>query len=348
MAAELTDRERTVLRYLIHDFIESATPIGSRYISKRHEDELGLSSATIRNVMSDLQYLGFLSNPHTSAGRIPTDLGYRFYLDSLMQKESLSQRQQETIRINLDAVEETDDLLKESARLLGRISRQLCIVTSPHLSSGTFEKIELVQILGTRLMVIISIKSGLVRTIMMEVASEIPKEKLEDLSRLLNERLSGLTLQQIRDSFSERVKDYRNEETGLIRLFIDSVDKLFVAEGKARLHISGAEAVIEQPEFVNPSDFRGVIELINDEEMIIHVLEKKEAKPREIRVTIGNENEDDKLKAYSVISSSYSLGDVTGSLGVIGPTRMPYSRMIPLVDFVAQVISEMFHHMNRT
>jgi heat-inducible transcriptional repressor len=298
--------------------------------------------------MSDLQYLGFLANPHTSAGRVPTDLGYRFYLDSLMKKENLSQKQQESIRSNLDAVEETDELLKESSRLLGRISRQLCIVTSPHLSSGTFEKIELVQIIGTRIMVIISIKSGLVRTIMMEVASEIPREKLDDLSRLLNERLSGLTLQQIRDSFSERVKDFHNEETGLIRLFIDSVDKLFVADGKEKLHISGAETVIEQPEFVNPQDFRSVIELINNEEMIIHVLEKNEARPREIKVTIGKENEDAKLKAYSVISSSYSLGDVSGSIGVIGPTRMPYSRMIPLVDFVAQMISEMFQHKNRT
>ena len=348
MAVDLTERERTVLRYLIHDFIETATPIGSRYISKRHEDELGLSSATIRNVMSDLQYQGFLANPHTSAGRVPTDLGYRFYLDSLMKTENLSQKQQETIRNNLDALEETDELLKEASKLLGKVSRQLCIVTSPHISSGTFEKIELVPILGTRVLVIISIKSGLVRTIMMEVASEIPREKLDDLGRLLNERLSGLTLQQIRESFSERVKDFHNEDTGLIRLFIDSVDKLFVGDGKEKLHISGADTVIDQPEFVNPQDFRGVIELINNEEMIIHVLEKNEARPRQIRVTVGKENEDDKLKAYSVITSGYTLGDIPGSIGVIGPTRMPYSRMIPLVDFVAQMISEMFQHMHRT
>jgi len=176
----------------------------------------------------------------------------------------------------------------------------------------------------------------------MEVASEIPREKLEDLSRFLNERLSGLTLQQTRDSFLERVRDAQHEETGLIRLFIDSVDKLFLPERTAKIHIGGADKIIEQPEFVNAQDFRSVIELINDEEMIIHVLQKSEGRPREVNVRVGKENEDEKLKPYSVITSTYTIGEVPGTIGVIGPKRMPYARMIPLVDYVAQMISEMF------
>lgn len=342
MANELSDRERTVLRYVVHDFIETATPIGSRYISKRHEDVLGLSSATIRNVMSDLEYLGYINHPHTSAGRVPTDMGYRFYLDSLMEMEKLSEKEQEAIRQNLDSAEDTDVILKESSRLLGKISRQLCIVTAPHFNTGTFEKMELVNITTNRIMVIISIKSGLVRTIMMEVASEIQRDKLDVLSRFLNDRLSGLTLQQIRDSFSDRVRDAQNEETGLIRLFIESVDKLFVADRGEKIHISGRESIIEQPEFVNPGAFRSIIELINNEEIIIHVLEKNENLPHRITVTIGEENKDEKLSPYSVISSTYAAGEVIGSVGVIGPKRMAYSRMIPLVDYVASTISELF------
>ncbi|MBM2846861.1 MAG: Heat-inducible transcription repressor HrcA [Bacteroidetes bacterium] len=348
MPGELTDRERTVLRYVIHDFIETATPIGSRYISKRHDAALGLSSASIRNVMSDLEYMGYINHPHTSAGRVPTDLGYRFYLDSLMRIEQLSEKDQQAIRKNLDSAEETDALLRESSRILGRISHQLCIVTPPHLNSGTFEKMELVPLTGNRIMVIISIKSGLVRTIMMEVASEIPRERLEDLGRFLNERLSGLTLEQIRGSFVERVNDARDEETGLIRLFIDSVDKLFVANRPEKLHIAGTEGMLDQPEFLNPKEFRSVIELINNEEIIIHVLEKNEARPNEIRVTIGEENQDEKMKPYSVITSTYNVGDVVGTIGVIGPTRMHYSRMIPLIDYVARTISEMFTNSTRT
>lgn len=342
MADELTERERTVLRYVIHDFIETATPIGSRYISKRHEDVLGLSSASIRNIMSDLEYQGYINHPHTSAGRVPTDQGYRFYLDALIQMESLTASERKNIRQNLDRADQAEDLLRESSRLLGRISRQLCVVTSPHLSSGVFEKMELVQISSTRVMAILSIKSGLVRTIMLEVSAEIAREKLDDLSRMLNERLSGLTLQHIRDTFTERVRDVQTEDPGLIRLFIDSVDKLFLPARSERIHIAGADMVVEQPEFVNPEDFKSVIELVNNEEIIVHVLEKNEARPPEVRVTIGEENADERLKPYSVITASYTVGGVVGSIGVIGPRRMHYARMIPLVDEVARTISRMF------
>ncbi len=342
MAEGLSERERTVLRYVIHDFIETATPVGSRYISKRHEDELGLSSASIRNIMSDLEYLGYINHPHTSAGRVPTDRGYRLYLDSLIQFEMLPESDRKSILENLDNVAETDEMLRESSRLLGRISRQLCIVTSPHLSSGIFDKLELVQISTNRVMVILSFQLGLVRTIMLEVASEIPRDKLEEMSRLLNERLSGLTLQQIRDSFTDRFRDVQNEESGLIRMFIDSVDKLFVTARNETIHIAGADKVIEQPEFVNARDFRGVIELLNDQEMIIHVLQKNESRNAGVRVSVGEENQEERLKPYSVITTTYTAGDIVGSVGVIGPKRMQYARMIPLVDYVARTISQLF------
>ena len=119
MAGELKERERTVLHYVVRDFIETATPIGSRYISRRHEDVLGLSSASIRNVMSDLEYLGYINHPHTSAGRVPTDVGYRFYLDSLMRMDAISATEQKAIRQNLNSTEEEDELLKESSQAHG-------------------------------------------------------------------------------------------------------------------------------------------------------------------------------------------------------------------------------------
>jgi heat-inducible transcriptional repressor len=346
MAGELNARERTVLHYVVHDFIETAVPIGSRYISKKHEDKLGLSAATIRNVMSDLEYLGYINHPHTSAGRVPTDHGYRFYLDSLMQQESVSEQDKKKIQENLNTIEEEEEILKQSSKLLSRISQQLCVVTSPSLSNGIFERLELVQISTTRLMVIISLKMGLIRTLMMEVPSEIPRDRLEDLSRFLNERLSGLTLAQIRETFADRVKDAQGEETGLLRLFIESVDKLFVLNKIEKLHIAGTDAIVEQPEFEDPKNFRSVIELINNEEIIIHVLEKH-SQPHGVQVTIGQENEDEKLKEYSVISAPYTVGNVTGTIGIIGPTRMRYAQTIPLVDYVALTISEMFSSTHR-
>ena len=342
MASNLNERERTVLHYVVHDFIQTATPIGSRYISKRHEDVLGLSSATIRNVMSDLEEKGYINHPHTSAGRVPTNSGYRFYCNSLMRLEQLSDHEQAAIRKNLDVIDDSELLLKESSRLLSRISHQLSIVTPPQLSSGIFEKLELVHIAGNRILVIISVKSGLIRTIMMEGATEIQRDKLEEMGRFLNERLSGLTLQQIRENFGEIVKDAQSEETGLISLFIESVDKLFPTARPDTVHISGAGDLVEQPEFVNPKDFRSVIELINNEDIIVHVLEKTEPRPNETKVTIGEEHGDEKLRNYSAVVSSYSRGDMMGSVGLIGPTRMDYARLIPLVDYVAKTISEMY------
>jgi heat-inducible transcriptional repressor len=341
MGEGLNDRERTVLHYVVHDFIETATPIGSRYISKRHEDVLGLSSATIRNIMSDLEYLGYIGHPHTSAGRVPTDIGYRFYLDTLMKREEVSPQEQQAIRDKLDESDDLEVMLRETSRLIGKISRQLCVVTSPELSSGVFERVELVPITSNRILVVISIKSGLVRTIMMEVGSEISRNKLDRLARFLNERLGGLTMQQMRDSFLERVKDAAEDDSGLIRLFVDSVEKLFTPGRPEKLHIGGAERIIEQPEFTNPRDYRGVIELINNEEWIVHVLQKREEALPGTQVLVGSENADEKLKPYSIITSTYTVGDVTGTVGVIGPTRMQYHKMIPLVDYVAQTITRM-------
>jgi heat-inducible transcriptional repressor len=292
--------------------------------------------------MSDLEALGYLDHPHTSAGRVPTDLGYRFYLDALMRAEPPTEIEMEAIRKNLGMAEETDALFRETSRLLGKISHEIFVLTSPRLSSGTFERIEIVPIVGSRILVIISVKAGLVRTIMMETASEISRDRLEDLVRFLNERLSGLTLDEIRQTFRERVQDAAGEQTGLIRLFIDSVDKVFPQGQGERVHIGGADKVIEQPEFVNPKDFRGVIELVNDEEMIIHILRKTDPPPREVTVRVGEENRDERLKGFSVITSAYTMGDVSGTIGVIGPKRMPYARMIPLVDYVAKAISELF------
>lgn len=345
---DLNKRERTVLHYVVHDFIETATPVGSRFISRRHEDVLGLSSATIRNIMSDLEYLGYIDHPHTSAGRVPTDRGYRFYLDSLMRLETLSPDDQQTIREGLDGVQEMEEMLRESSRLIGKISRQLCVVTSPHLSSGILEKLELVPIASSRILVIISIKSGLLRTIMMEIGTEIDRSLLDELARRMNEKLSGLTLQQIRESFAERMREAQDEPTGLIRLFIESVDKLFLPPRTEKLHIGGTDKLIEQPEFTNPKEFRGIVELINDEEFIIHVLQKHEEAVGGPQVTVGTENQDEKLKSFSLVTSMYTVGDITGSVGVIGPTRMQYNKMIPLVDYVARTISAMLSNTKAT
>ncbi|MEW5799417.1 MAG: heat-inducible transcriptional repressor HrcA [Bacteroidota bacterium] len=340
--SELNERERTILHNIVYSYIQTAIPIGSRYISKRKE--IGLSPATIRNVMSDLEYWGYLGHPHTSAGRVPTDKGYRFYVDELMEIDRLSEKEQSAIQSQLQGTIEADEVLRVASKILGTISHQLSIVTAPQMTSGIFEKLELIPLSSTRLLVIISIRTGLVKTLMMEIQSEIQREKLDKVSQLLNERLSGLTLKEIRDSFSDRVRDYRNEETGLVRLFIESVDKLFDENRKEKVHISGTKSMLSQPEFESAKNFKSVIELMDNEDIIIHVLENSDPKTGFTNVTIGEESRITDLKDFSIVTSTYTVGDLTGTIGVLGPKRMEYSKMIPLVDYVAKTISNLFQH----
>ena len=336
---ELNDRERGILRHIVHNYILTAIPVGSRYISKRIEAQL--SPATIRNVMADLEDEGFLSHPHTSAGRVPTDLGYRYYVDYLMEVEQLTEAEKRAIQDQLDKTPDPTELLRETSRLLGKISKQLSVVSSPHFSSGTFEKIELIPITSSRLLVVISIRSGLVRTIMLEVGLDVRREVLDRVGSLLNERLSGLTLQQIRESFPERVRDVQDEQTGLVRLFIDSVDEMFTDVHDEKVHIAGTQNIIEQPEFGDPKNFRSVIELIENQDMIVHLLEKHEGSDKNFVITIGSENDESRAQDYSVVTATYNIEGITGRVGLIGPKRMNYSKLVPLVDHVAKTIARM-------
>lgn len=337
---QLNEREQSILRHVVHNYIHTAIPVGSRYISKHLEP--GLSAASIRNVMADLEETGYLSHPHTSAGRVPTDVGYRFYINYLMDVEQLGEEEKLQIKQQLDQTNSTEEMLRETSKLLGKISHQLSVVTSPHLGSGVFEKIELIPIATSKLLVVISIRTGIVRTIMMEVGVDIKREHIDQVGRLMNERLMGLTLKEIRDTFVDRIRDMKDERTGLIRLFIESVDQLFTdyKEGE-KVHIGGTKNIIEQPEFIDPKNFRSVIELIENEDIIVHLLQKHDELQKDFVVTIGAENRDDSAKDYSLVTSTYNIDGINGRVGIIGPTRMNYSQVIPLVDYVAQIIVEM-------
>ena len=174
---------------------------------------------------------------------------------------------------------------------------------------------------------------------MLEVGAEIRRDMLDQIGRTLNERLSGLTLQQIRETFVDRMRDVRNESTGLIRLFIDSVELFTDSKEKDKIHIGGATDIIEQPEFIDPRNFRGVIEMIENEEIIVHLLERHDDSPgKNVIVTIGQEN-DQTASDLSLLTTHYNISGVTGKIGLLGPKRMNYAKMIPLVEYVAHTVA---------
>lgn len=338
---DLNEREKTILRSIVQQFILTASPVGSRNITKKFN--LGLSPATVRNIMSDLEDSGFINHPHTSAGRVPTDKGYRYYVDSLMEIQELKNSEKTTLEKSLDKnLSETDELLKIASKLLSNITKQIAYVTYPTLDKGILEKIQLVSLSSKRLLVVVSIKSGLVKTITLEFQSEIELNKLHNVERLLNERLGGLTFQEIRNSFKERFTDIGSEDKPIIRLFIDSVDKIFVdIKSENKLLITGATNVIQHPEFDDPEKFQSVIELIEDKDIIIHIMEKKKMDiSNNVMISIGSENEDEKLNEYSLITKEYNFGETVGTVGIIGPKRMEYSKVIAIVSYLGELLSK--------
>ena len=340
MIQELNEREKTILRHVIQQFILTASPVGSRNITKKYE--VGLSPASVRNIMSDLEEAGFIDHPHTSAGRIPTDKGYRLYVDSLMELQQLKNSEKAYIKEKLEEGIETDDILRISSTLLTKITKQLACVTYPKLETGVLEKIQLVSLSSTRILVVISIKSGFVKTITLELSSEIEPYKIEPIQNLLNERLAGLNFNEIRSTFNERFKDVIDDnDHSVIRLFYDSVDKIFKdVLRKENIVISGAKNIIRQPEFENPERFQSIIELIEDKDIIVHILEKS-VENDEIFISIGSENEDIKLNDYSLITKEYNFGETYGTVGIIGPKRMEYSKIVSIVNYMSKMISEM-------
>ena len=337
---ELNEREKNILRYIIRQFILTASPVGSRSIAKN--TDIGISPATVRNIMADLEESGYINHPHTSAGRIPTDKGYRFYVDTLMDIQELRNSEKGIINKGLEAnMVETDELLRITSILLSSITKQLACVSYPKLDSGTLEKLQIISLTSTRILVVISIKAGLVKTITLELTSEINPNQIDSVQRLLNERLAGLTFNEIRKTFAERLKDIEEDHNPIIRLFVDSIDKIFKDVRKNdNLFITGAKNVIKQPEFENPENFQSVIELIEDKDIIVHILDKFDKSDDHVFISIGSENENKKLDDYSLVTKEYQIGDISGTLGVVGPKRMEYPKIVAIVDYMSKMLTE--------
>ncbi|MCK9210969.1 MAG: heat-inducible transcriptional repressor HrcA [Ignavibacteriaceae bacterium] len=339
----LNEREKNILRLIIQQFILTASPVGSRNITKKYQ--IGLSPATVRNIMSDLEESGFINHPHTSAGRMPTDKGYRVYVDSLMELEHLNRTDQRKIKQTFDQqYGETEELLSLTSKLLSNITNQIACVLYPSLETGILEKVQLVTISSTRLLVVVSIKSGLVKTITLEYNTEFEEQKIQSVQRLLNERLSGLALSEIRATFQERFHDVDQKEKPVITLFLDAVDKIFI-DGKKeeKLFLSGTKNLIKQPEFETASRIQSVIELLEEKEVIVHILEQSsESKKGVVSVSIGREIPNMKMEEYSVITKEYKFGENVGTLGIVGPKRMEYAKIIAIVDYVSNILTGYF------
>jgi len=336
---ELNDREKSILRSIVQMYILTAHPIGSRFVSRYLEQEFKLSPATIRNVMSDLEDMEFIGHPHTSAGRIPTDKGYRVYVDYLMQIEHLTDLERNTVKNNLLTTPQ-DSLLRDASKILGSVSRYLGVVELPNFSDVIVRRIQLVGLSSSRLLVVMELESNSIRTVTLEAQFEIDYLMLESTSQFINEHISGKPIRFLREHFSEVMKDAADSSNPTLRLFVDSVDTLFAPYKDDKLHIAGTPNLLTYPEFENPESIKGVIELVENEDIIIHLLEKQDKNEAGIKISIGQEMQNELLHDYSLVATTYQIGTASGLIGLIGPKRMNYSKMSALVEFVAKVLSQ--------
>ena len=341
---ELNERERQVLEAVIRSYVETAEPAGSRTLSRRFG--LGVSAATIRNTMSDLEEKGFLFHPHTSAGRVPTDRAYRVYVDSLLHVRPLptpeAERLAEEIGNGRSAIE---TILRRAAQTLGVLTQELGVALGPRLETTVLERLELVRASAERLIMVLSLKGGLMRTIFVEVKGDIADLAVAEVTQVLNERLAGLSLSEIRTSLAIRLRDVSppGDTQDLLNIFVEEGEQLFdipLAAGESTVLIGQPSLLAEQPEFATGESMRELIALTETRERIGDMLRHRGSAPG-ITITIGNEHRDPRLGKFTIVTSEYRAGPLTGVIGVIGPTRMPYDKVISLVSHTSQLVSDL-------
>ena len=333
---QLRQREEEILGVLISAHVTTGEPIGSRSISR---SGMGLSAATVRNSMADLEEKGYLTHLHMSAGRMPTDKGYRYYVDRLMPEEPLTEGEKATIReeISLRALDgNAEEVLEQVSKLIADVSRNLGVALTPRFEGGTFERMEIVPLSGPKFLIVLSISSGLVKTMVMEVDASIERSELEEAKRRINERLEGLTIGEIRKSFGERIRSITSRSPKLLRLLADNAQTLFSFDA-GHLHIGGTSNFFLQPEFIgNQDELAALLGLLEEKESITSLLDER-VDSQDISITIGNELKPPELHGCSLLTSRYQMGDVSGVVGVIGPTRLPYAKMVPLIRYIAKL-----------
>lgn len=344
----LTAREGTILHLVVKSFIETAGPVASRFLSVRYD--LGLSPASIRSTMNNLESKGYLRHPHTSAGRIPTNQGYRAFVDSLMESAVLTRSERRLMRSQLMAFhDDSDALIRESSRVLASLAGLLGVVLSPELTSGILERLEIVPVSSDRILFILSVQGGVIKTIVLNVVAGLERRHLDRLVELLNERLGGLPLDEIRRTCADRMMDLRGEQSGIVQLILNDSNSLFSEDPESRkVQVEGTTHILAQPEFHEADRMRGLVSLIGDSTQIRKLLEKRELDtPHTLEratVSIGREvstesEDDDNVRILSIVSAQYQRSNMKGTIGVIGPTRMDYARMIALVEGMAMLMS---------
>ena len=335
----LDDRSREVLRLLIQQHIQTGEPVGSETLAARMNR--ALSPATIRNILADLERQGLLDHPHTSAGRMPTDEGYRVYVDSLMAKEPLGSRDLAAIDQALRSNEGSPThVLENASQLLSRLSQNVGLVLAPDLSRSAFAHIELLRLRDRRVLVVMVARSGLVTNKLVEIDEDLSGEELQACANYLKANFAGMTLPGIRMRLLELMRQDRAAYDSLLRHVIAVGERAFAdapAE-QTNLFLDGASHILERAQQEDLERLRDLFRTFEEKSRLVKILNACLA-PEGVRIYIGRENPDPGLREMTLVTATYPIeGDLGLGVGVLGSTRMEYARVITLVDHVARAV----------
>ncbi len=339
----LSERKKKILYAVINDYIQTALPVGSQTISKHYN--VGLSSASIRNIMAELEEMGYLTQPYTSAGRIPTDTGFRFYVDTLLKIKALKRQEQERIRSWLKRNKlkriDVEEVMKETSRVLSLFTKHLGLVLAPKITNTEIKRIELVHIRDGYVLVILVSISGVLHNRMVDIGETVSQADLDRMSNFLNSIASHLTIKELKKKILEEMKREKNLFDKLLKKALE-IGRYAVtdAEEDEEIYIEGRTNILTQPEFSDIQKMKKLFNAFENKALLIKILDEC-MESEGIQVYIGSENEIEEIKGCSIIAKPYRVcGETLGTLGVIGPTRMDYGRIIPLVEYTAELVSE--------
>lgn len=335
---ELNDRKKSILKSIIDVYIQSAQPVGSRTIARKHD--LGLGSATIRNEMADLEELGYITQPHTSAGRIPSDKGYRFYVDHLMQAYQLAHDEIMSLRQAMDdRVEELNQLFKKACSIVSSFTGYPTVVVSPQLSGTLIKSVQVVAIDDRHLLVVLVVEGGIVRNRLVRHNETVEEESTVRLTNMLNARIAGKRLSSVSMPTAEELLQVTHLSEALIVMILDALQECMRRVENIDVYLDGVTHLLNYPEFSDLLKAREILELLSEED-VVSSLVRSAMNKQNLEVRIGSENEIGPMKELSVVTTVYGhAGRNTGAIGIIGPTRMTYGKVVSSILYIKDLIN---------
>ncbi|WP_018923705.1 heat-inducible transcriptional repressor HrcA [Salsuginibacillus kocurii] len=329
----LSERQLFILRAIIDDYTQTAEAVGSRSISKR--SDVNYSPATIRNEMADLEELGFLEKPHSSSGRIPSQKGYRYYVDHLLSPHHLSRSDLVDLRtLFAQKVSETEEVIKKSAHVLSELTSYISVALGPEAFEAKLKHMQIVPLNKESAVAIMVTDTGQVENRPLTLPSEMDMSELEKIVNILNERLQGVPLYKLHTRLYTEVFNVLEKHVNNYRSFLDSFEQAVRSERPEKVYYGGKTNLLSQPEFKDVEKVRLLLELLEEDDKVHRMLSTGE---NGVTVRIGNENDVAAFEDLSLITATYSIaGKPVGTVGILGPTRMEYPRVIGLLEHMSK------------